>query len=120
MVRSNDEVKILKKCDMESLAILFSALYIKKLGTRAGRVMRDELIPSHDLALSTIIALNLKTIDADHETALDYLRKKDIAAGNAAPGWNVVRFMGHNLGWAKVLPNRVNNYYPSGFRILKH
>ena len=120
MIRSNDEVKILKKCDMESLAILFSALYIKKLGTRAGRVMRDELIPSHDLALSTIIALNLKAIDADQETALDYLRKKDIAAGNAAPGWNVVRFMGHNLGWAKVLPNRVNNYYPSGFRILKH
>ncbi len=120
LVRSGDEVKVLKKRDMEDFAILFPALYIKKVGTRAGRVMRDELIPAHDLALSTIITLNLKTIDAAGETALDYLRKKDIPAGNAARGWNVVRFMGYNLGWVKVLPNRVNNYYPSPFRILKH
>ncbi|HTN07548.1 methyltransferase RsmF C-terminal domain-like protein [Agriterribacter sp.] len=120
LVRSNDEIKVLKKCDMEDLALLFSALYIKKLGIKAGRVMRDELIPAHDLALSTIVTLNLEAIDADSETALDYLRKKDIPAGNAARGWNVVRFMGCNLGWIKVLSNRVNNYYPSPFRILKH
>ncbi|HRO45220.1 RNA methyltransferase [Agriterribacter sp.] len=120
LVRSNDEVKVLKKNDTEDLAVLFSVLYIKKLGIKAGRVMRNELIPSHDLALSTIITMNLKAIDADNEAALDYLRKKDIPAGNAAGGWNVVRFMGYNLGWVKVLPNRVNNYYPSPFRILKH
>ncbi|HRQ50686.1 MAG TPA: RNA methyltransferase, partial [Agriterribacter sp.] len=119
LLRSGGEVTVLKKADAEALAVLFPALYIKKVGTRAGRVVREELIPAHDLALSTIVTLNLEAIAASGETVLDYLRKKDIPAGNAARGWNVVRFMGYNVGWVKVLSNRVNNYYPPAFRILK-
>ena len=119
-VRANEDVAILKKNDREDMAILFAALYVKKMGVKAGKVVRDELIPAHDLALSTIITSNLKAMDVQVETALDYLRKKNIPADNAARGWNVVRFMSHNLGWAKILANRVNNYYPQQFRILKH
>ena len=105
---------------MEDIAVLFAALYVKKMGVKAGKVIRGELIPAHDLALSTIIVSNLEAINVQMEMALDYLRKKDIPAGNAARGWNVVRFRDYNLGWAKVLANRVNNYYPQHFRILKH
>jgi NOL1/NOP2/fmu family ribosome biogenesis protein len=90
------------------------------MGIKAGKVIRGELIPAHDLALSTIITSNLEAIDVQKEIALDYLRKKDIPADNAERGWNIVRFMNYNLGWAKVLVNRVNNYYPQHFRILKH
>ena len=28
-------------------------------------------------------------------------------------------YKGYNLGWVKVLTNRINNYYPQSFRILK-
>lgn len=120
LVYTGREIDILKKCNMDDIAALYPVLYIKKPGIRAGKIMKDELIPSHELALSTIIALNLSGIDADPETALEYLRKKDFSADNASKGWNVVRFMGHNLGWVKILPNRINNYYPSALRILKH
>lgn len=119
-VHANEEVTILKKNDMEDLAMLFAVLYVKKMGIKAGKVIRGELIPAHDLALSTIITSNLEAIDVQKEIALDYLRKKDIPADNAERGWNIVRFMNYNLGWAKVLVNRVNNYYPQHFRILKH
>ena len=119
-VCANEEITILKKSDMEDIAVLFAALYVKKMGVKAGKVIRSELIPAHDLALSTIIVSNLEAINVQMEMALDYLRKKDIPAGNAARGWNVVRFRDYNLGWAKVLANRVNNYYPQHFRILKH
>jgi 16S rRNA C967 or C1407 C5-methylase (RsmB/RsmF family)/NOL1/NOP2/fmu family ribosome biogenesis protein len=119
-VYAKEEIIILKKDDIEDLAMLFAVLYVKKMGIRAGRVIRNELIPAHDLALSTIITANPEAIDVQEETALEYLRKKDIPAVNAARGWNVVRFMNHNLGWAKILVNRVNNYYPQHFRILKH
>jgi len=119
-VRANEDIAILKKSDMEDIAVLFAGLYVKKMGIKAGKIIRDELIPAHDLALSTIIASNLKSVNVQTGVALDYLRKKNIRADNAAKGWNVVRFMNHNLGWVKILSNRVNNYYPQQFRILKH
>jgi NOL1/NOP2/fmu family ribosome biogenesis protein len=34
-------------------------------------------------------------------------------------GWNLMRFGGQPIGWAKILPNRINNYYPAEWRILK-
>jgi NOL1/NOP2/fmu family ribosome biogenesis protein len=30
-----------------------------------------------------------------------------------------MRYNGLGLGWAKILPNRMNNYYPQEWRILK-
>ena len=38
---------------------------------------------------------------------------------NASIGWNWVQFEGVVLGLVKVLPNRINNYYPAEWRILK-
>jgi NOL1/NOP2/fmu family ribosome biogenesis protein len=46
------------------------------------------------------------------------LRRKEITL-DAATGWCLVKYAGLPLGWVKVLPNRVNNYYPSEWRILK-
>lgn len=120
VVRVKEEMRIIEKSYKEELAVLYAALYVKKMGVNAGRIIKNELVPDHELALSTIISPDKGAIDADLETALEFLRKKDIPSGNAAKGWNVVRFMGHNLGWVKVLPNRVNNYYPSASRILKY
>lgn len=119
-VHAKDGIVILKEDDWEDIAVLSGKLYVKKMGTRAGRIIRDDLIPAHDLALSTIINPSLEALDVDKEMALAYLRKNDIPAGNAARGWNILRYMNYNLGWVKILSNRVNNYYPQHFRILKH
>jgi NOL1/NOP2/fmu family ribosome biogenesis protein len=53
------------------------------------------------------------------EDALHYLRREDLRLGEPLKGWALMRYRGMNLGWAKILPNRVNNYYPKEMRILK-
>src|SRR5690606_12704637 len=60
-VRANEDIIILKKSDMEGIAVLFAGLYVKKMGIKAGKIIRDELIPAHDLALSTIVTSNLQS-----------------------------------------------------------
>ena len=52
------------------------------------------------------------------QTALDYLRKKDIAIAVAQKGWATINYAGHALGLIKILPGRANNYYPKELRIL--
>jgi NOL1/NOP2/fmu family ribosome biogenesis protein len=32
----------------------------------------------------------------------------------------LIKHEGIALGWAKLLPNRVNNYYPNEWRILNY
>jgi len=82
-------------------------------------MIRGELIPDHELALSTIIAEHVPFTEMDRELALKYLRKQELQLGNDLKGWNLVKFEGLNLGWIKALKGRINNYYPSTWRIVK-
>jgi len=100
------------------LAIIQSALYIKKAGVRLGTIIRNELIPAHDLAVSNIIAPSIPKLDVHTETALQYLRKVDISIDSAIKGWVLLTCQELPIGWIKILPNRTNNYYPKEWRIL--
>jgi NOL1/NOP2/fmu family ribosome biogenesis protein len=66
-----------------------------------------------------MISEELPAIELSREEAIDYLRKEEIRTEHGTRGWSLVRYQGGNLGWVKVLPNRVNNYYPKEWRILK-
>jgi NOL1/NOP2/fmu family ribosome biogenesis protein len=33
-------------------------------------------------------------------------------------GWSLMNYEGQALGWAKLLANRINNYYPKEIRIF--
>ena len=83
-----------------------------------GAVIRNELIPHHELALSTITNSNVPGCEVELETALQYLRKQDIQIDTAIKGWALVKYQQLPLGWVKILPNRINNYYPKEWRIL--
>lgn len=115
-----DEILAFDKNWSPDIPVLMQQLYVKKAGIRIGKLIRNELIPDHELALSGLITREVNKVDLGLEMALQYLRKLDIAAGTAQKGWAVATFKGFCLGWMKVLPNRVNNYYPQRFRILKH
>ncbi len=52
-----------------------------------------------------------------HDEALDYLRRRDVAAHRFAEGMNLVCCGGRPLGWAKRIGSRVNNLYPESLRI---
>ena len=83
-----------------------------------GTIIRNELIPAHDLAVSTIINPSVPKLEVDTETALQYLRKADIACDSEVKGWVLISYQQLPLGWIKIMANRINNYYPAAWRIL--
>lgn len=96
----------------------FTHLYLKKVGTTIGSLIKDEVIPHHDLALSIHRSKNIQTINCDREISLHFL-KKNLLTIEGNKGWNLLTFNGFGLGWIKHLGNRLNNYLPNEFRILK-
>jgi len=104
----------------ESLAILQRYLYIKKSGVRIGKLMGNDMVPDHQLALSLIIDKDefLQT-ELTKEQAIQYLRRDNITGLDINDkGWSLMCYEGQSLGWVKLLPNRINNYYPKEIRIL--
>lgn len=87
-------------------------------GLELGQLKGKDFIPSPSLALSNAIRPDLPGVELDKTTALRFLKKESIELPGASAGWLLMRYQGLNLGWAKVLPNRVNNYYPREWRIL--
>ena len=119
-IHTEDTITLIDNRWQEDLAVIFPALYVKKMGINAGRLIRDELVPSHDLALSGMLSPAVPTLELSLEAALQYLRKSDFPFQNAPKGWLLVTYKGFSLGWVKALSNRMNNYYPQALRILKH
>lgn len=103
----------------DELPVLQKALYIRKAGVAVGQLTAKELIPDHGLAMSTGIRHDLQAVELTREQAIKYLRKEDLTMDAPLKGWTLMRFGGMNLGWAKILSNRINNYYPKELRILK-
>ncbi|MDQ3193298.1 MAG: rRNA methyltransferase [Bacteroidota bacterium] len=114
----NEQFFAIKKSYFENFFQLKASLYIKSAGLNMGKIIREELIPSHELALSIEIANNVQGIELDYETAIKYLRKVDVSMQtHSMQGWTLVKHKGLNLGWIKVLKNRINNYFPKELRI---
>ena len=116
--KQNETLRAIKEIWLISLKQLAKHLYIKKAGVELGTIKGKDFIPSHELAVSLIPLQSLASIELSKEEALQYLKRKEFRA--AAPkGWTLVKYCGLPLGWIKVLPNRINNYYPQEWRILK-
>ena len=115
----NDDWLAINNVHKESLNLLSHRLYLKKSGVRIGKVAGRDLVPDHELALSTIINKEavLQT-PLDYDEAIQYLRRDNMSININDKGWSLMNFEGHALGWAKLLPNRINNYYPKELRIL--
>lgn len=101
------------------MQLLLQELHVLYAGIRLGELMRDKLVPDHALALSRQVQSAVLRSELDYETAIQYLQRKDIQVNGAQRGWNLLQYQGQTLGWANVLPNRINNYYPKELRILK-
>jgi 16S rRNA C967 or C1407 C5-methylase (RsmB/RsmF family)/NOL1/NOP2/fmu family ribosome biogenesis protein len=115
----NDDWLAINREHKDSLDTLQRHLYIKKSGVRVGKLAGNDLIPDHELALSILI--NKDTVlqtPLNYDQAVQYLRRENIDLNTADKGWSLMTFNGQALGWAKLLPNRINNYYPKELRIL--
>lgn len=117
-IRQHDEIIALPLHLENDLSVIQSSLYIKKAGVRLGTIIRNELIPAHDLAVSNIIDRTVPKKEVGTETALQYLRKADISIESVIKGWVLLTYQHLALGWVKIMTNRTNNYYPKDWRIL--
>ncbi len=113
-----DEVLAFPASMYEAILLLQSVLYLKKAGVKIGSIIRNELIPDHEWAISCIAATLLQKVEVEKETALQYLRRKDIEINSDMKGWAIITYLGISLGLVKILPGRINNYYPKEWRIL--
>jgi 16S rRNA C967 or C1407 C5-methylase (RsmB/RsmF family)/NOL1/NOP2/fmu family ribosome biogenesis protein len=90
----------------------------KWLGVSAGEFKGTDFVPDHALALSAWMSPDWPFVNLDLENALLFLKKETFHLPDNAPkGWVLARYRGLNLGWMKVLPNRLNNYLPQERRI---
>lgn len=95
-----------------------SNLYIISEGINIGRLKGKKLIPNEGLAFSTALNhLKLSTYELSVEEALNYLRKENFYFETMPNGWNLITHQGLGLGWANRIQQRVNNYYPTNWRI---
>ncbi|MEM7659064.1 MAG: rRNA methyltransferase, partial [Bacteroidota bacterium] len=101
---------ILEQLVQEKLSIVSAGLHV---ATEKGKDLRPEQ------ALATYPGLEaaaFATQSLNREEAIAYLRRETMNLP-AQKGWNLLEYQSLGLGWAKVLPNRVNNYYPQPWRI---
>src|SRR5690606_5427210 len=91
-------------------------LYLKNAGVFMGNMIKDQLSPSHQLALNTTLSQSIQRLDLSLDDAIRYLRKDVIQPHTDLRGWTVLTYQQQALGWAKILPNRFNNYLPANLR----
>ncbi len=116
--RAGDRFYACAAAQEEALHALAGALPVICSGVEMGQIFKGTLRPAHALALSTSLDRGaVATAELAHDEALDYLRRRDVAAHRFAEGMNLVCCGGRPLGWAKRIGSRVNNLYPESLRI---
>jgi 16S rRNA C967 or C1407 C5-methylase (RsmB/RsmF family)/NOL1/NOP2/fmu family ribosome biogenesis protein len=117
----NDFAYAFPKSVLAVYEIIRSSLYVKHAGICMGKFDKNgKLIPEHSLAMSTALAKQIPKFGLNRDEAISYLQKGNIhPPNNGLNGWCLAHYYGLALGWLKVLPNRVNNYFPPEYRILK-
>jgi len=118
-VQIKNRIVAVRKNHLHDLELFSSCLHIISAGIEVGEIKGDDLIPAHDLAMSRLVNKNIRSVEVDEKTALAYLRKNPVEINTMSPGWVLIKYQEHALGWVKILPNRVNNYYPVEWRIRK-
>ena len=108
-------------CDKKNVSTINhikSTLRLKRSGLRIGALIRHELIPDHELAMSLVINGQIPSIHVGLSTALKFLRRDTIDANTDFSGWGLVKYEGVVLGWIKTVNQRIKNHYPMSWRIL--
>ena len=103
---------------ISALDQLKANLRIVHAGVKVGEIIRDSIVPAHELAVSTIYnELHYPQKELSLEQAIRYLKREDFQLDFQEKGWNLLTYRSHPLGWAKNIGNRFNNSYPKEWRI---
>lgn len=119
LVKINERYHLLNEEANCFLSSFDKHLYFKKAGVSIGEIKGKDLVPNQELAWYYRQHETICKVDLDKENALLYLKKLNFKASENYKGLVLISYKGHGLGWAKILPNRINNYFPNELRILK-
>lgn len=87
-------------------------------GVYLGRLSRDgkRFEPSHGFVM-TLRADEVRHVEVDEGTALDYLRGRTFDCAAEEKDWRAVTYRGLPLGWCKAVNGVAKNHLPKGLRI---
>jgi NOL1/NOP2/fmu family ribosome biogenesis protein len=98
--------------------LLKNYLRIIKGGTALYKIRKDDFTPLHELGIFCKMKKNaFPSVEIDFSQAISFLKKENIELKNASKGWTLLKYRGINLGFVKNIGKRVNNYFPTGWRI---
>lgn len=118
VIKQDDLLIQIPRSMYEEVEFLCSALHIVSKGTAIAELKHEKLVPEHAFALSIHCNTdNFPSYELTLEEALSYLRKENLMIGEGKRGFALVTYQGNSLGWVNLLGNRVNNLYPSNWRI---
>jgi 16S rRNA C967 or C1407 C5-methylase (RsmB/RsmF family)/NOL1/NOP2/fmu family ribosome biogenesis protein len=101
----------------KEINMLIGQLNIRHSGVLVGNLQKKVFIPDHNLAMSDLLSDEIAAYDMELEEAKQYLHKSLLSIDHTQKGWLLAKYKGIGLGWLKNLGNRINNYYPSEWRI---
>ena len=104
---------------LAELSALQQNLRVIQAGVALAEVKGKDLIPSHALAMSTVLSCGaFPREEVSYEQAIAYLRKEAIVLPDTAPrGYVLLMYKNVPLGFVKNIGNRANNLYPQEWRI---
>jgi len=118
LIKHDELILALPKNYLFEIEFLSKFLKVIQKGTAISIAKHDKLIPEHAFALSTKTNLeNFNSIELTLEGAIAYLRKDVLNLISEKTGFTLMSFQNTPIGWANLLGNRVNNLYPSAWRI---
>ncbi|HXB41250.1 MAG TPA: RNA methyltransferase [Bacteroidia bacterium] len=113
------EIVAYDKSISEEINAVCSSLKVKKMPLHLGQLKGDDFIPHPYSAYLSCLSKEMSIAEIGAEDSLKYLRKQNFNLPEAQKGFVLLTYKNFGIGWAKNLGNRINNYYPAGWRILK-
>ena len=118
----NQNIFVAPEIHLDFLHLLQEHLYLLEPAFPLGQIIHNKIKYGHGAAMCKRIKIKepINKVDLDKKHALTYLMRQDILLKDVPKGWVLFTYLGVSLGWGKNLGNRINNYYPSYFRIRKN
>ena len=114
----NDRIQFFQRNKAYEIEFLAKNLYLLSAGTDIATVKHEKLVPEHAHALSQELNKeNFNVLDLDLADALRYLRKETLTVKADKKGFTLITYQHTPLGWANLLGNRINNLYPTEWRV---
>lgn len=116
LFQQSGAIRIIPEQHWQALCLLAGCLYIKRAGIELGQEKGKDVVPSHEWAMMWGKKTGWPILNIGREEALAYLGRQQLQL-YLEKGWSLLNYNDCFLGWVKNAGSRLNNYYPSEWRI---